>query len=91
MTGIAYGSLLAIFSALTYDYFGMKNAGINYGWVFSSFAVAGVVGPLTAGHIVDLTKSYNGAYLFVAALLAVSAIMVQFLKPPGETKDISIS
>lgn len=82
IAGIAYGSLLSIFPALTFDYFGMKNGGVNYGLVFTSWGAAGVVGPIMAGRIVDLTKSYNTAYLVAAALLAVSIVLVLLLKTP---------
>lgn len=81
-TGIAYGSLLAVFPPLTFDYFGMKNSGVNYGLVFTSWGVAGVIGPIMAGRIVDATKSYNTAYMVAAGLLAASFVLVFFLKPP---------
>jgi len=82
ITGIAYGSLLGIFPALTYDFFGLKNSGVNYGLVFTAFGAAGLIGPLTAGKIVDITGSYDFAYLAAAAILVIAAIMVKFLKQP---------
>jgi len=82
VTGIAYGALLAIFPALTYDYFGMKNSGTNYGMVFTAFGVAGVIGPLAAGKIVDATGTYNYAYIAAAVILVVAAVLVKFLKAP---------
>lgn len=85
VAGFAYGSLLAIFPALTFDYYGMKNGGVNYGIVFSAWGVAGVVGPIMAGRIVDLTKSYHTAYTVAAGLLALSAVLVLLLKPPKAT------
>lgn len=83
ITGIAYGALLGIFPALTYDYFGLKNSGMNYGLVFTAFGSAGVIGPLMAGKIVDITGSYNYAYLVSAAILVISAIIVKLLKHPS--------
>jgi len=80
--GIAYGSLLAIFPPITFDFFGLKNGGVNYGCLFTSWGIAGVVGPIMAGRIVDLTKSYNQAYLAAAGMLVVSIILVLLLKPP---------
>lgn len=83
-TGIAYGSLLSVFPALTFDYFGMKNGGVNYGLVFTSWGVAGVIGPIMAGRIVDLTKSYNTAFMVAAGLLIFSIVLVLTLKAPKE-------
>ncbi|MGI6550380.1 MAG: OFA family MFS transporter [Syntrophomonadales bacterium] len=82
ITGVAYGSLLGIFPALTYDFFGLKNSGMNYGLVFTAFGAAGIIGPLMAGKIVDLTGSYSYAYLAAAVILVIAVAMVKFLKPP---------
>jgi len=82
ITGLAYGSLLGIFPALTYDFFGLKNSGMNYGLVFTAFGAAGIIGPLMAGKIVDITGSYSYAYLAAAAILVIAAVMVKFLKQP---------
>lgn len=86
-TGIAYGSLLSVFPALTFDYFGMKNGGVNYGLVFTSWGVAGVIGPIMAGRIADLTKSYNTAFMVAAGLLVLSAVLVLTLKAPKEKTE----
>lgn len=83
ITGIAYGALLSIFPALTYDYFGLKNSGMNYGLVFTAFGAAGIIGPLMAGKIVDVTGTYKYAYIVSAIILIISAIMVKFLKKPN--------
>ena len=82
VAGICYGSLLAIFPVLTFDYYGMKNGGVNYGIVFTSWGAAGVIGPIMAGYIADMTKSYHAAYLIAAGLLLISVILGSFLKPP---------
>ncbi len=81
LTGIGYGSLLSIFPALTFDFYGMKNGGVNYGIVFTAWGVAGVIGPVMAGRIVDLTKSYHVAYMVAAGLCAVSIVMVMLIRP----------
>ncbi|MDD4169196.1 MAG: OFA family MFS transporter [Desulfotomaculaceae bacterium] len=82
IAGIAYGSLLAIFPPITFDYFGLKNGGVNYGCLFTAWGIAGVVGPIMAGKIIDATQSYSQAYLVAAGLLVLSAILVLFLKAP---------
>lgn len=80
--GICWGSLLGIFPAMTYDYYGLKHSGMNYGLVFTAYGIAGVIGPITGGRIVDYTNSYNGAYLVAAAFLAIALVMLRFLKKP---------
>jgi OFA family oxalate/formate antiporter-like MFS transporter len=60
----------------------LKNSGMNYGLVFTAFGAAGIIGPLMAGKIVDLTGSYSYAYLAAAVILVIAVAMVKFLKPP---------
>lgn len=80
MTGLSYGSLLSLFPSATYDFFGTKNGGVNYGLVFTAWGVGGVFGPLMAGTVVDMTNSYFYAYLIAASLCLIAAFLTIFLK-----------
>lgn len=80
MTGLSYGSLLSLFPSATYDFFGTKNGGVNYGLVFTAWGVGGVFGPLMAGTVVDMTNSYFYAYLIAASLCLMAAFLTIFLK-----------
>ncbi|MGI1659213.1 MAG: L-lactate MFS transporter [Desulfitobacterium sp.] len=92
MTGLSYGSLLSLFPSATYDFFGTKNGGVNYGLVFTAWGVGGVFGPLMAGTVVDLTNSYFYAYLIAASLCLVAAFLTIFLKSePLEYKKCATS
>jgi MFS family permease len=53
LIGFNYGGIFALFPAITADYFGNKEVGRNYGWIFSAYGVAGIVGPLLAGIFKD--------------------------------------
>jgi MFS family permease len=79
-TGLSYGSLLSLFPSATYDFFGTKNGGVNYGLVFTAWGVGGVLGPLMAGAVVDATKSYSIAYLIAAGLCFMAGILTFLLK-----------
>ncbi|MDF1614178.1 OFA family MFS transporter [Desulfurivibrio alkaliphilus] len=80
--GFNFGGNFALFPAATADYFGSANLGRNYGWVFLSYGVAGIIGPQIAGYFRDMALvgdittwqiSFNiagGACVF-AALLAL--------------------
>ncbi|HHW43387.1 MFS transporter [Desulfofundulus thermobenzoicus] len=82
LTGIAYGSLLSLFPSATYDFFGLKHAGVNYGWVFTAWGAGSLIGPIIAGRMADLYKVYNNAYLISAVLLLVAAVMALVTRPP---------
>jgi MFS family permease len=51
--GFNYGGIFALFPAITADYFGDQEVGRNYGWVFTAYGVAGLLGPLLAGVFKD--------------------------------------
>jgi MFS family permease len=51
--GFNYGGIFALFPAITADYFGDRQVGRNYGWVFTAYGVAGLLGPLLAGVFKD--------------------------------------
>lgn len=82
VTGATYGALLALFPATTWDWYGLKHAGTNYGLIFTAWGVGGLVGPIIAGKIIDTTGSYNGAYIMSAILLIVAAILCFITKRP---------
>src|SRR5699024_6760319 len=66
VTGATYGALLALFPATTWDWFGLKNSGTNYGLIFTAWGVGGCVGPIMAGRIIDATGGYGVAYIISA-------------------------
>ena len=57
VVGFNFGGNFALFPAATADYFGNKNVGKNYGWVFTAYGVGGIVGPIMAGKFKDMGKS----------------------------------
>jgi len=48
LVGLCFGGFLAVFPAVTADYFGTRNYGANYGWMFSAYGVGGLLGPYLA-------------------------------------------
>jgi OFA family oxalate/formate antiporter-like MFS transporter len=53
LIGFNFGGNFALFPAATADYFGNKNVGKNYGWMFTAYGVGGIVGPIMAGKFRD--------------------------------------
>ncbi len=82
LTGIAYGSLLSLFPSATFDYFGLKNAGINYGLVFSAWGAAALIGPIIGGRAADLTGGYGASYMISGVLLLIAAAISFITKAP---------
>ncbi|MFW9832010.1 MAG: OFA family MFS transporter [Candidatus Thorarchaeota archaeon] len=79
LVGFCFGGNFALFPSSTADYFGSKNVGSNYGVLFTSYGVAGIIGALAAGLIVDLTGSYLMAFVLTGILAIVAVILAFFL------------
>lgn len=71
--GFNYGGIFALFPSATADLFGARNVGANYGWLFTSYGIAGVIG-IAAGNVAKTTTgSYSAAFVLAAVLCVVSA------------------
>ena len=86
LIGANYGSNLALFPSITKDFYGLKNFGMNYGLVFTSWGVGGFVLAFIAGKMYDKFQTFNIAYYSASALLILAAVMVFFLRPPHHTE-----
>lgn len=80
LTGLCYGAAVSFFPLAVSDYYGLKNAGANYGLVFTAWGIAGFIGPLIAGYLVDVTGAYTIAYVISAVLLVTATIVAFTLK-----------
>jgi len=80
--GFNFGGNLALLTSTTADFFGTKNLGVNYGFVFTSYGVAGIFGPILGGRVFDLTGSYLYAFAPAGILCLIAAVLSFFTKPP---------
>jgi OFA family oxalate/formate antiporter-like MFS transporter len=71
--GLNFGGNFALFPSATADYFGTKHFGINYGWVFTAYGVAGILGPVVGGVLFDMTQQYLLAFVFAGTLCFIAA------------------
>jgi OFA family oxalate/formate antiporter-like MFS transporter len=78
-----YGTLLSVFPSTTADFFGTKNLGVNYGWVFTAWGVAGIVGPMIGGYMFRTYKDYTVAFYTAGVLAIVSLICMAIAKKPA--------
>jgi OFA family oxalate/formate antiporter-like MFS transporter len=77
LIGFNFGGNFALFAAATADSFGSENVGLNYGFVFTSYGIGGIAGPILAGIVQDAGLSFLYAFIpaavmcFIAAFLAI--------------------
>jgi predicted MFS family arabinose efflux permease len=71
-----YGTQLSVNGAAAADFWGTKNAGINYGMLFTAWGVAGLLGGRIGGLLYDKYKNYQMAF-YSAAGLALIALLCE--------------
>jgi OFA family oxalate/formate antiporter-like MFS transporter len=73
-----YGTQLSVNGSATADFWGTKNAGMNYGMLFTAWGVAGIIGPRIGGVLFDKYHNYQMAF-YTAAVLAAVALVAELL------------
>lgn len=82
--GIAYwqyGGGLALLPAMTADFYGAKNLGMNYGLVFLGWGLGFFMARL-GGTIKDVTGSLDYAFYMSAAVLIIAVVLVRITGRP---------
>ncbi len=83
--GFNYGSNLSLFPSLAKDYWGIKNFGINYGILFTSWGLGGFVLSRVSQMVKASTGSLQYSFLIAGSLLVI-AVIVLFLLHQKEKK-----
>ncbi|MGD0173921.1 MAG: OFA family MFS transporter [Anaerolineales bacterium] len=84
LVGLCFGGFLALYPALTADYFGTKHIGVNYGWMFTAYGAGGIVGPYLAAALMRQVskvpyESKDAAGALVQKLFAVGDYRPAFI------------
>jgi OFA family oxalate/formate antiporter-like MFS transporter len=77
-----FGTQLTVNASTTSDFWGTKNAGINYGLLFTAYGMAGIIGPKIGGGLFDKYKNYEIAFYSAAVLAAVALLSELLAKRP---------
>ncbi len=85
--GFNFGGNFALFPAATADFFGNKNVGTNYGWVFLAYGVAGIAGPQVAGYFKDGAaggdvSAWSAPFVIAGVACLIAAGIGLLLKAP---------
>jgi len=87
LIGAFYGANLALFPAITKDYYGLKNFGMNYGLVFTAWGIGGFVMAMIAGRLHDVYHVYTYSFYIAAVLLTGAAAGTVLLCPPQKIRS----
>jgi OFA family oxalate/formate antiporter-like MFS transporter len=86
LAGLSFGGFLALYPAMTSDYYGTKNLGINYGIIFVAYGAGAILGPIMAGYFRTFFNSYIPP-LFVAATLSIIGAFLSLLARYFHSKE----
>lgn len=78
-----YGTQLSVNGSTAADFWGTKNAGINYGMLFTAWGIAGIIGPRIAGVLFDKYKNYQMAFYTAGGLALVALLCELAAKRPA--------
>lgn len=78
-----YGTQLSVNASTTSDFWGTRNAGINYGLLFTAWGVAGIIGPRIGGTLFDKFHNYQAAFYTASGLAAVALICELVARRPA--------
>jgi MFS family permease len=87
LIGFNYGTNLSLFPSITKDFYGLKNFGVNYGLIFSSWGIGGFIFPRVSQMIIAHTESFNWSYILAGGLLVLAAIMALVIRAPERAAE----
>jgi MFS family permease len=79
--GFNHGGFFALISPLIADLFGTRSQGTLLGIVIFSGTVGGSIGSVVAGHIFDITGSYQPAFSILLILAIIGLILTTLIRP----------
>ncbi|HTF51453.1 MAG TPA: OFA family MFS transporter, partial [Pseudonocardia sp.] len=88
ISGFGGGAIFPMFAAMTADYFGENNNASNYGLVYSSKLVSGLLGS-GMGAVVVANWGHAGAFTLAGSISLFAAFIALFLTAPGRPKEKS--
>ncbi len=81
LIGFNFGGNFALFPIATAETFGKKHVTQNYGFIFLSYGIGGILGPILGGKLGD-AGSFPIAFTICGALCLVAAAIMLAVKPP---------
>jgi OFA family oxalate/formate antiporter-like MFS transporter len=89
LVALAYGANLALMPAATFDFFGTRHAGADYGLVFTAWGVGGVLGTQVEALLFERglgpipAPAHSLAFTTALGLCALATLLAYLLRPPS--------
>lgn len=89
LIGFNFGGNFALFPSACADSFGAENLGLNYGFLFTSYGIGGIVGPILAGIVQDVGLSFLYAFIPAAIMCVIAAVLAAIYQENEFGKNIN--
>lgn len=76
VVGLCFGGYLALYPAVTADFYGTKHMGVNYGWMFTAYGAGGLIGPFLAAYLMKVAKTVDYQVADAAGQITQKAFQV---------------
>lgn len=90
LIGFCFGGFLALFPSVTADYYGTKNMGSNYGFMYQAYGLSAFVGPLIVKAL-PFTQAFLLASLFCVIAIGMAKMVIRPEITPTRLKERSVA
>lgn len=73
---LSFGGFLGSFPGITAENWGASKSAANYGWMFTAYGIASILGPSLASNIREVSGSYSMALIISVGLTVVGLGMI---------------
>lgn len=81
LIALSFGGFLGAFPGITAENWGSSQSAANYGWMFTAYGIAAVLGPSIASWIREATGSYSTALIIATAMAVLGlGLILWFMK-----------
>lgn len=83
--GLCFGAAFVVYAAQVVRDHGPSGLGLVYPWVFLSYGLAGIAGPVIGGWLADAMGDYRYATLLAAGVAAIGVPASEWLRRRGQS------
>lgn len=89
---LSFGGFLGIFPGITAETWGPKNAGSNYGFVFTAYGIAAIFGPRLAAVIKESNNgNYGMAFLIAIGMNIIGIVLTLWFKSKKKKDELELN
>jgi OFA family oxalate/formate antiporter-like MFS transporter len=85
LIGFCFGGFLALFPSVTADYYGTRNIGSNYGFMYQAYGLSAFAGPFIVKAI-----PFTQAFLIAGLICVLAMIMAKLVEVPKQTPSVRL-